>query len=236
MITEDRKAWERAQRRERIVDIAETEFFKNGFDVTTMERIAAAAGYTKRTLYIYFKDKETLFLAVAARGLSRLNGMLKEAVSAARACDERLEALGRAFFRFSLDFPNDADMVMRYEGRYAGYGVPHDHTENGAPPDALRATCQRLTDANAGLVLAAITDAIAEGIIASSLSPRQLLLILWGQVYGVMHILRMRQTDFDTAFGISQERLFSSFLEMVRTALRGADPVVDDGGLRNMPQ
>ena len=221
MITEDRKAWEREQRRERIVDIAETEFFKNGFDVTTMDRIARAAGYTKRTLYIYFKDKEALFLAVAARGLSRLNGMLKDAVAATGTCDERLEALGRAFFRFSLDFPDDADLVMRYEGRYAFYGVRSDHTEDGAPPDALRVACQRLTDANADLVLSVIADAIAEGTITSHLSSRQLMLLLWGQIYGVMHILRMRQTDFDKAFGISQERLFSSFLEMIRTALRG---------------
>ncbi|MFH1980684.1 MAG: TetR/AcrR family transcriptional regulator [Pseudomonadota bacterium] len=219
---EDRKAWAREQRQTRIVDIAEAEFFKNGFDATTMDRIAVAAGYTKRTLYIYFKDKEALFLSVAARGLSRLNDMLTVAVAGACGSDARLEALGRAFFRFSLDYPNDADMVMRYEGRYAVYGAAQDSAVD-LLPDALRAGCQRLTDANAEVVLSVITEGMAAGTIVSPLVPRQLMLVLWGQIYGVMHILRMRQVGFDAAFGISQETLFVHFLDMMRAALRGAN-------------
>ena len=47
------------------------------------------------------------------------------------------------------------------------------------------------------------------------------MLALWGQVCGVMHILRMRQEGFGAAFGISRETRFVHFLDMRRAALRG---------------
>lgn len=221
MVAEARRAWEWEQRRCRIVDIAEAVFSQSGFEAATMDRIAASAGYTKRTLYTYFKDKEALFLAVAARGFTRLNEMLSDADAAAGPQGDRLEALARAFFRFSMDHPGDADLVMRYEARYADYGIAGQHAEAAAADD-LRAACQRLTDDNARLVLSVIEDGIRRGWLRTAMSPHQLMLVLWGQIYGVLHILRMRQAGFEAAFGISQEALFDGFVGMVKTALNAA--------------
>ena len=60
----ERKAWEQQQRRNRIIDNAEFVFLRDGYDGATIPAIAAAAGYNKRTLYLYFQDKQELFLAV----------------------------------------------------------------------------------------------------------------------------------------------------------------------------
>ncbi|WP_413200980.1 TetR/AcrR family transcriptional regulator [Nostoc piscinale] len=40
------------------------EFLKNGYAATTMDKVAAAAGVSKTTIYSYFRDKETLFAAL----------------------------------------------------------------------------------------------------------------------------------------------------------------------------
>lgn len=66
------------QRTTRIIEIAQDCFLQRGFDATTIEEIAHLAGYNKRTLYHYFKDKEKeLFLAVALNGLKLFNEKLK---------------------------------------------------------------------------------------------------------------------------------------------------------------
>ena len=54
---------ESAKRRQ-IVDGARAVFLAQGFDAASMNDIARAAGVSKGTLYVYFKNKEELFEAI----------------------------------------------------------------------------------------------------------------------------------------------------------------------------
>lgn len=47
-------------------------FLTSGFDGTTMQAVAAAAGVSKRTLYAKFPDKRSLFAAVVPDALARM--------------------------------------------------------------------------------------------------------------------------------------------------------------------
>jgi len=51
-------------KRRQIVDGARQVFLARGFDAASMADIAKAAGVSKGTLYVYFKDKERLFGAI----------------------------------------------------------------------------------------------------------------------------------------------------------------------------
>jgi TetR/AcrR family transcriptional regulator of autoinduction and epiphytic fitness len=52
---------------EAILNGAIQEFLVHGFAATTMDGVAAAAGVSKTTVYSYFQDKESLFLALIQR-------------------------------------------------------------------------------------------------------------------------------------------------------------------------
>ncbi len=54
----------RAQRRDQIVDAAAAAFLAGGYEKTSMEDIARAAGVTRLILYRIFESKEQLYLAV----------------------------------------------------------------------------------------------------------------------------------------------------------------------------
>ena len=56
--TEDGAKWRQ------IVDGARKVFLSRGFDAASMGDIAKAAGVSKGTLYVYFKDKDELFAAI----------------------------------------------------------------------------------------------------------------------------------------------------------------------------
>lgn len=224
MDSSERKAWERAQRTERIVDIAQAVFFEHGYKASTMDQIATAAGYKKRTLYLYFRDKESLFLAVVLRGLRILNNTLRQAWETASPGRDRLRAMGRAFFDFSLAHSEYAELIMVYEAQtcvYYGEASPNP----GPAPSAeafredLRAACQAVTDADADMVTQAIAEGIAAGSIRDDMTPRQVMLIVWGQIFGVLKILQMRRNYFRDAFGIDRETLFERFLEMAEKGL-----------------
>jgi TetR/AcrR family transcriptional regulator of autoinduction and epiphytic fitness len=49
------------RKREAIIQAAIAEFRANGFDITSMDKIAATAGVSKRTVYNHFPSKEELF-------------------------------------------------------------------------------------------------------------------------------------------------------------------------------
>lgn len=54
----------RAQRRSQLLELATRVFTEKGFQSTSMDDIAAAAGVTKPVLYQHFDSKETLYLEV----------------------------------------------------------------------------------------------------------------------------------------------------------------------------
>ena len=55
----------RAQTRSELIDAAEELFSEDGFRLTTLDRVADAAGYTKGAVYSNFASKEDLYVAVA---------------------------------------------------------------------------------------------------------------------------------------------------------------------------
>jgi AcrR family transcriptional regulator len=59
--------------RERILDVAEEQFAKHGFDGVTTRAVAAGADTTSAMIHYYFKSKQALFDAVFARRADVLN-------------------------------------------------------------------------------------------------------------------------------------------------------------------
>ena len=69
------------------------------------------------------------------------------------------------------------------------------------------------------MATAAIEKGIRQGTLVTELTPRQLMLLLWGQIFGVIQILRIREKHFEKVFGLGREELFGRFVEMLETAL-----------------
>ncbi len=54
----------KAERPQEILEAAFAEFSRNGYAMTTLDRIAERAGVTKGTIYVYFENKEHLFISM----------------------------------------------------------------------------------------------------------------------------------------------------------------------------
>jgi AcrR family transcriptional regulator len=65
-------------KREQILDGALRVFMKLGYDAASMNDITREAGVSKGTLYVYFKNKEDLFVAMIERQKLRIFGQLQE--------------------------------------------------------------------------------------------------------------------------------------------------------------
>jgi len=54
----------KAERPKEILEAAFEEFSRNGYATTTLDQIAERAGVTKGTIYVYFENKEHLFISM----------------------------------------------------------------------------------------------------------------------------------------------------------------------------
>lgn len=216
MKKEDRLKWEKEQKILRIVHIAQDIFFSKGYDAATIEEIARLVGYNKRTLYHYFRDKEELFLAVALHGLKVFNKILHHAFNNPAQNHNSLYSIGKAFYNFFLDYPEYFNLIMTYEARSCNY-YPVD---NGNAVSHYKVECQKIADDNTELVLKAIEMGIRDGSINTTLTPKQLMIILWGEVFGITQIIMIRKKYFKEAFGIEHTELFEHFLQHTEKSLK----------------
>ncbi|MGN5237123.1 TetR/AcrR family transcriptional regulator [Rhodococcus sp. SJ-3] len=92
---------EAAQLSERMREAALGVFLDRGFDRTTMEAVAKAAGVTKRTVYARYPDKNALFAGVVTWALSRWNEPLPDV--ATDDLEQGLLALGRPMLARAVD-------------------------------------------------------------------------------------------------------------------------------------
>ena len=79
-----------SRKRNTILDAASAVFREEGFEATSMDRIAERAGASKRTVYNHFPSKDALFEAVMARFLSEIATLKQIAYDPDRDLEEQL--------------------------------------------------------------------------------------------------------------------------------------------------
>lgn len=85
-----------------VIEAAVIEFQRDGFDGASMNRIAATAGVSKRTVYKHFASKEELFEAIIEILLERLDALDEVVYDSSVPLVEQLEKIGRGMARLMM--------------------------------------------------------------------------------------------------------------------------------------
>jgi len=119
--TADRRAREKAQRRQEILDAARLEFFERGFHRPTVDDVAARAEVSKGTIYLYFESKEEILAHLLLEGLEILVRDMEVACSpdAAQSPEASLQALANAYLTFCQSHRSYFRLIMAFDrGRF----------------------------------------------------------------------------------------------------------------------
>lgn len=100
------KEREKEQRRNDIIKVSRKLFADKDFDKVSMEDIAKEVGLGKGTLYLYFKNKESLYFAVVLKGIQIWAAIVKEEVKKDYSGLNRLISYGNANRGFSNKYPD----------------------------------------------------------------------------------------------------------------------------------
>jgi AcrR family transcriptional regulator len=110
------------RRRQQLLDVSLTLFATRGFNATTMDDIAEAAGVTKPLLYQHFDSKRALYLELLDSVSHTMLEAIGKAIAAAGGPRQQVEGGFAAYFHlvvthadafhllFGSDVPNDAEL------------------------------------------------------------------------------------------------------------------------------
>ena len=110
---EARRQEERDRRRTEIVDAADAVYAESGWDSVTMDQVARRARLSRALVYVYFKDKSDLHLALVERSLDVLRDRFEAARRDRANGFEQLVAIGRAYMDYSRATPHYYDACAR---------------------------------------------------------------------------------------------------------------------------
>lgn len=97
-------------KRERILASAERIFARNGFFASRVSEIAKDAGVADGTIYLYFKSKDDLLIALFDGRMKQVNAALKEAIDGLAPMDQ-LRAFIRRYLKLVQDEPAAAEVL-----------------------------------------------------------------------------------------------------------------------------
>jgi AcrR family transcriptional regulator len=86
-----------------ILDAARRQFAQKGYWETRLEDIAAAAGFSKASLYNYYVDKEAIFLSIVIDENSKIMEAIEAVVKKAGPFTETMESILRIIFNVILN-------------------------------------------------------------------------------------------------------------------------------------
>lgn len=212
----NRKERERERRAALILDAAEEVFKTRGFDSATMDEIAARADYSKGTLYLYFRSKDEIWVALVLRAIADMPDRYRAIAAEPGTGLEVLRRLMSAYHGWVQDHPDHFRIGMSW--LLLGFSV--------APETSNFDEYRRVIGAMYSVVVATIERGKADGSIRSDADARTLAMQLWGASVGLLlvghskdEVARRLPGDFDF------DKLAPSFVDLL---LRGLEPRNED--------
>ena len=94
-------------RRDEILVAAKELFLRDGFEATTIRRIADVVGVSAPALYLYFRDKDAIMLALCDQTFRSLIEVMEGMEQQELTPIERLRRCGAAYIHFALEHPRE---------------------------------------------------------------------------------------------------------------------------------
>ncbi|MCC7575233.1 MAG: TetR/AcrR family transcriptional regulator [Methanomethylovorans sp.] len=206
----DRRQREKEQRKTEIIEAAERLFFSRSYEDVSMDEIAREVELNKATIYLYFKNKETLFATIVLRGIEILKERYMECMEKKVPGIAKVALMGQAYYQFSQEYPDYLRMIHFY-------GSERFSKENPCTAEIGKGygTCR--------LILRdAIQEGIDDGTIREDLDPFFTSMYLMISFMGILSMENKWKLVIE-AEGFSYEQFSSEFFRFITPAISSGE-------------
>ncbi len=203
----ERKERERDAVKDLILSAAREIFLSEGYENTSIRKIATKIEYSPGIIYNHFKDKNDLLLALHDKAFECKIEALFLSVQNMPDPLERLQATGRGYIQYGIDNPQDYELMFILSCTMEALAVKEEFWQDGAM--AINMLKQN------------IVECMDAGYFRKDINPDEISLILWSQVHGLVSLhnkerLNIYAMEDQKAFMF---RSYEVFLSMIQKSL-----------------
>ncbi len=211
----ERREREKEQRKQAIIDAAEKVFFSKGFENATVDDIANEAEFSKGTLYLYFKSKEEIYLAIILRGMKLMGEIFEARLKKSLTGLETVRELGRGYMEFYFKYPEYMNAMMYYENME----ILLENEKGYADCDDFYTKTTGETFKSLDILVESIERGIKDGSVSKELDPVKTAIILWGEITGMLMVASMKKSILEKKFNVTAEEILEEYLKYTARAL-----------------
>jgi AcrR family transcriptional regulator len=178
--------------RRTIQSAAEKLFLEKGIEATSLDEIAKSAGYSKATLYVYFKNKADIWNNILLSAMKMLKANVENAVSMDGGVTQKYFALCDAIVDFSDEYP------LYFESLLGMILL-----ENEEISRQIYETGEEITD----IVGRLIVQGVAEGVVRSDVEFPNIAIIFWSCISGMIRMSSQKEVYFSEKTGRERKEL-----------------------------
>ncbi len=140
-----------------------------------MDQIARKAELSKGTLYLYFKNKEELYVSLLVEGMAILNAAFTKSVKGQSGWEKKVKALGWAYYRYATEHQHYFHINFLFQ---------HGEITTNIS-DALYDQCFKEGFKCLTLIAQCIEEGMQTGDIQKQ-DPMEIAIVLWGSLTGII--------------------------------------------------
>ena len=206
MGVKERKAMEREQRRNQILDAARYLLFHSGIKNISMSKIAGQAELGVGTIYFYYQNKEEIFVALQEEGLSLLHDQIVTISNKRISQKKKLIQAAKAYCRFSVEHKNYFDIINYFLSSSTVFFKPD---------------LKNRIDQSGYKILSVIRKIVEKGIEKGQFKQtdsEKYTILFWATIHGVLQTRKMEATllkdnGFDGLFEYSVNQLIHTLTQ-----------------------
>lgn len=184
MGVKERKALERQNRKNQILDAARNLLFSSGIDSVSINKISKQAELGVGTIYFYFKNKEQIFTELQEEGLELLYSTIFQISETKIPHEEKLRQIALSYYDFSQEYKNYFDLINYFLT---------------SPKVFFEPDLKNQIDMSGNKILLIIQKIVAEGTeqkIFKEEDPQKFSIMFWGTLHGLTHFKKFEKTIF----------------------------------------
>lgn len=187
----------------RIAEQANLLFAKKGIENTRMDEIAEKAGYSKATLYVYFKNKNDIVSFLSLQSMEKLKTAIEDATKVKLSSREIFFRICKALTDYQADYPDFFAMSQEYINVDAGEQNQWDEKSYSIGEEINSLLYQYLD------------DGIKSGSLREIDSYFETVFHLWGMISGIIRLASEKEEYIKLAGKVSREEFLQKGFERI---------------------
>lgn len=196
--------------RKAIASAASDLFAEKGIAAASMDEIAKAAGYSKATLYVYFKNKEEIIGLLVMESMKKLYSYVSDAMEKGKTTEARYENLCQGLARYQREYPLYFSLVLDR------IRIPAEHVEYSEEEAETWEVGERINEK----IKEFLTAGIAAGDLREDLPVMPTILAFWGMLSGLIQMSARKETYILDRTGLEQQEYQKYGFKMLYEAIR----------------